>query len=311
MGIRWFKFRNHFVKPYDEGWLPAVDGHEIHYYQMGNPKGETVIQFHGGPGGSAHPRYACLYNLKKQRIITFDQRGCGLSRFQKLLYKNSSQDTLKDALHLLNHLNITEKIVVAGGSFGSTLAILFAETYPNRVKRLCIDSIFLGRPEDCQNMTPATALFYPDALDTVQGIAKTKNLDNYYYKLLFSQKRSDNEKAIRYYKQLERIGGSGEYDVSFPKKEVTDKDIQKFRVFMHYIINQMFLKPNQLVKDAHKIKSISTEIFQNRFDFCCPPYQAYDLHKALPQAKFTLVPDKGHGSDYMRYLIYLSNKNRK
>lgn len=311
MGITWFKFRNRFIKPYNEGWMPEQDGHEIHYYQTGNPKGEVVIQFHGGPGGTAKAKYASVFNLKKQRIISFDQRGCGQTRSKDPLFKNTAQETLNDANRLLDHLGVTDKVVSTGGSWGSTLAILFAETYPERVKRLCVDSIFLGRSQDFKNMTPATELFYPDALDVVQANANTPDLDSYYNKLILSSERSDNEKAINYYRQLEHIGSSGEYDVSFPQGEVTDTDIKKFRIFMHYAVNHMFLEPNQLLKDASKIAHIPTEIFQNRLDFCCPPYQAFELHKALPNAKFTIVPDKGHGSDYMRYLIYLGNKNRK
>lgn len=311
MGIRLFNWRNRFVKSYDEGWLPAVDGHEIHYLQTGNPKGEPIIQFHGGPGGKGHAKYACLFNLKKQRVITFDQRGCGQTRSKDPLYKNTAQDAIKDAIRLLDHLGVKEKVVATGGSYGSTLAILFAETYPERTKRLCVDSIFLGRTHDFAHMTPTTDLFYPDALDVVQQQACGKDLDDYYTKLLYSSNRADNEKAIHYYKRLESITGDGEYDVSFPQSEVTDTDIQRFRVFMHYKVNNMFLKPNQLIKDAKKIAHIPTEIFQNRLDFCCPPYQAFELHKALPKAKFTIVPDKGHGSNYMRYLIYLGNKNRK
>ena len=310
MGLLYFKLRTRFIKAYDEGWLPAVDGHEIHYFQVGNPKGEPVISFHGGPGGSAKAPRANMYNLKHQRVIMFDQRGCGLTRSKDPLYKNTMQETLKDALHLLKHLGVAGKVVVSGCSFGSTLAVLFAETYPSRVKRLCVDCIFLGRPEDSKNMTPTTELFYPDALDVVQAQAQGKNLDAYYSKLIFGNNRAQNEKAMRYYKRLEHIGGSGDYDVTFPKTEITDKDIQKFRVFMHYMIHDMFLQPNQLLKDAKKIAHIPTEIFQNRFDFCCPPSQAWALHKALPNAKFTLVSDKGHGSDYMRYLIYLGNKHR-
>ena len=310
MGIGWYKFKSRYVKAYDEGWLPPVDGHAIHYYQIGNPKGEPVICFHGGPGGSAKPVRACTFNLKKQHVIMFDQRGCGLTQSKNPCYKNTIQETVKDAAHLLKHLNITEKVVASGCSFGSTLAVLFAETYPQKVKRLCVDCIFLGRPEDIKNMTPATALFYPDALDIVQKVAKGKDLNTYYNKLLWSDKRADNEKAVRYYGQLERIGGSGGYWVDFPKSEITDKEIQKFRIFMHYQTHKMFLKPNQLLKDARKIAKIPTEIFQNRLDFCCPPYQAWELHKALPNSKLTIVPSKGHGSDEMRYQIYLGNKKR-
>ena len=311
MGIRFFRFRNRFIKPYDEGWLPAVDGHEIHYLQTGNPKGEPVIQFHGGPGGRAHAHYACTFNLKKQRVITFDQRGCGSTRSQDPLFHNTPQESIKDALRLLDHLGIKSKVIVSGGSFGSTLALLFAETYPERTKRLCVDCIFLGRPDDIKNMSPITTLFYPDALDIVQAKAHGKDLNKYYNKLILSPKRQDNEKAIHYYRRLEHIASNGGYDVSFPLSSVTDNDIRKFQVMMHYITHNMFLRPNQLLKDVKKIQHIPTEIFQNRFDFCCPPYQAFALHKAMPRAKFTLVADKGHGSEYMRYLIYLENKNKK
>ena len=311
MGIRWFKFRNRFIKAYDEGWLPTADGHEIHYYQTGNPKGEPVIQFHGGPGGSAKAKWACLFNLKKQRVISFDQRGCGQTRSEDPLYKNTSQTIVQDAMCLLDYLGVKEPVVSSGGSFGATMAILFAQTYPEKTKRLCVDSVFLGRAQDIQHMTPTTDIFYPDALDIVQQQAHGKDLDAYYNKLLQSDSRADNETAVHYYKRLEHIANSGEYDVSFPKTAVSDNDIQKFRIFLHYKINQMFLKPNQLLNDVKKIAHIPTEIFQNRLDFCCPPYQAFELHKALPHAQFTLVADKGHGSEYMRYLIYLTNKNRK
>ncbi len=96
MRLGLFKLRNRFIKAYDEGWLPPCDGHEIHYYQVGNPSGEVVIHFHGGPGGSAKPSRASTYNLKKQRIIMFDQRACGQSRYQEAFYKNTPQDTVKD-----------------------------------------------------------------------------------------------------------------------------------------------------------------------------------------------------------------------
>lgn len=311
MGLGSFKLRNRFIKAYDEGWLSPCDGHEIHYYQVGNPSGEVVIHFHGGPGGRAKPSRACIYNLKKQRIIMFDQRACGQSRYQEAFYKNTPQDTVKDANRLLNALKIKGKVVSAGASFGSTLAVLFAQTYPQKIKRLCVDSVFLGRQQDLENMTPASDLFYPDAVAQVKKQVKGKNLDKSYAQLIFSKKQSDNEKALRYFAHLERMAGGGALKVDFPKTSFTEKDVHRFRVFMHYVKNNMFLKPNQLIKEATKIKHIPAEIFQNRLDFCCPPYQAWELHQALPKSKLTLVADKGHGSNLMRYLIYLGNKARK
>ncbi len=310
MGIRFFKLRNRFIKPYDEGWLPAVDGHEIHYYQVGNPKGEPVICFHGGPGGSVKLYYAAIYNLKKQRVILFDQRGCGLSRAENPLYCNTSQETVKDAKRLLDYLKVNEKVVAAGGSFGSTLAVLFAENYPELVKRLNVDCIFLGRPEDVEYMTPIAKYFYPDAVAEVEKQAGQEDLNAFYANMIFSDKKAENEKALRYYRRLERMAGGAEMTADFSPVEATPKDVQKFQIMMHYMINDMFLKENELLKNAPKIAHIPAEIVQNRMDFCCPPSQAWALHKALPKSELTMVPDSGHGSDKMRYVIYLKNKKR-
>lgn len=307
MSIFTFKLRNRFIKPYATGYLPTQDGHQIFYQEVGNPKGEPVIVFHGGPGSQCYSFFACTFNLKKQRVIMFDQRGCGKSKFDKPLYKNTSQNTINDAVRLLEHLNISEKIVCTGGSWGSTLALLFAETYPLKVKKIIVNSIFLGRKKDIENMTPVASYFYPDAVETVKKAANGKDLDKYYNELLASNKRSDQEKAVQYYKKLEKTACDASLTVDFSKGEISNKDILKFQIFMHYKYNNYFLKENQLLVNAKNIKNIPTEIYQNRLDFCCPPYQAYELHKALPKAKFYLIPDHGHGSDRLFYEMYKNN----
>ena len=302
-----FKFKKRFIRPYRTGWMPVQDGHEIYFQELGNPNGEPVIVFHGGPGGSAKSQHACLYNLKRQHVILFDQRGCGLLKSQDPIYKNTTTQTIKDAARLLDFLGIQSKIVVAGGSWGSTLALVFAQTYPQRVKSLQLYSIFLGRPQDVENMTPIAKYFYPDAIEEVKKQAGNKPLNDYYCKLLSSSKRADNEKAIWFYRRLERLTGGASLTVNFPKTPVSDRDIRKFRIFMTYLSHKMFLAPNQILKNTSKITHIPTEIYQNRLDFCCPPEQAWALHKALPRATFHLIPDKGHGSDLLFYTIYRNN----
>jgi proline iminopeptidase len=234
----------------------------------------------------------------------FDQRGCGKSKFDDPLYKNTSQNTIDDALRLLKYLNISERIVCTGGSWGSTLALLFAETYPQKVKKIIVNCIFLGRRKDIENMTPIASYFYPDAVETVRDIANGQDLDKYYSGLLASGVRSNQEKAVQYYKKLEKTACDGSLTVNFSKGEISDKDILKFSIFMHYKCHNYFLKENQLLLDIKKIKNIPTEIYQNRLDFCCPPYQAFELYQSLSKAKFFLIPDRGHGSDMLFYEMY-------
>ncbi len=121
-----YKYRNYFIKPYITGYLPVKDGHQIFYQEVGNPNGEPTIIFHGGPGAQCYAYYTSTFNLKKHRVILFDQRGCGKTQSENPLYKNTTQETIEDAARLLNHLNIKEKIICACGSLGSSLALIFA-----------------------------------------------------------------------------------------------------------------------------------------------------------------------------------------
>lgn len=131
------------IQPYHKGFLPTKDGHDIFFQQFGNAAADnrkTILVFHGGPGGSSKYKHTLHYNLKKYRVILFDQRGCGQSICANALYQNTTNDLLDDANRLLNHLQITGKIIVGGGSWGSTLALLFAQKYPHRVSKLVLNS---------------------------------------------------------------------------------------------------------------------------------------------------------------------------
>ena len=125
-------------KIFDKGWLPAFEGHKIYYQQVGNPKGEVVLNFHGGPGGCCKKSHAEYFNLKKQRIIMFDQRGCNRSESEDITALNDTKRLIKDAKRLLEYLNINEPVIVSGASWGSTLALLFAEKYPELTKQICV-----------------------------------------------------------------------------------------------------------------------------------------------------------------------------
>ncbi len=290
-----FSFFKKEIKPYDTGWLSVGSGHEIYYQQFGNPKGEVVLSFHGGPGGSARAKHASHYDLTKWRVMMFDQRGCGLSRYRDLLKDNTAPMSVKDAKALLDHLKIKGKITVAGGSYGAGLALLFAETYPTRVKQLILNSVFLMRREDCEWMSHTSRLFYPDLIDEMRRQAGSDNIVPFYHKLIFSDKYRDLQQAQKYYGSYERL--MGEVDASFEKTPaLTDKAIRSSQIFLTYEKNHIFVKENEILRNIKKIASIPTLIVHNRLDFCCPVVQAYDLHQALPKSKLVIVPDKGHGS---------------
>ncbi len=305
----WHNLRNRFVKAYNSGYLPEQDGHQIFFREIGNPKGQPVICFHAGPGLSSSVAQAYSYNLKKYRIIIFDQRGCGLSRYKDAFKNNTLQKTIEDANRLLDFLQIKTKVIAAGCSWGSTCALVFAESYPEKVKKIIVNAIFLGRKKDMECLTPVTSLFYPDMWDEIKRIAGNINPEKYFGKLLFSTKSADQQKAMKYYETLDYTTSAAAPSYEFKDRKCTDKEIQIFRVYMHYQLHDCFLKENQILKNASKIKGIPTEIYQNRWDPSCPPYQAYDLHKALPDSNLHMIPVRGHIHEEMFWRMYLDNLN--
>lgn len=303
-----FSFFSRMPKPYDTGWLATEKGHEIYYQQFGNPKGIPVLSFHGGPGGCARAKHASHYDLSKWHVILFDQRGCGHSRYTDLFSDNTTQATIRDANHLLNHLKIKGKVTVSGGSYGAGLALLFAETHPNKVKRLILNSVFLMRRQDIEWVSHHSRLFYPDLIDEMRQQAGSSNLVSFYHRLIFSDKYKDLQQAQKYYGSYEHM--LGQTDVSFNKTPaLTDNNIRFTQIYLHYEKNHFFIPENQILKNIDIISNIPTLIVHNRLDFCCPVEQAYDLSKSLPHSKLLIVPDKGHGSSLLFKTLSREIKN--
>ena len=185
-------------KIFDKGFLPDCEGHQIYYQQLGNPNGEVVLSFHGGPGGRSKTSHAEYYNLKKQRVIFFDQRGSGRSVAKDITELNDTKRLIKDAKRLLEYLNIEGQISVGGGSWGSTIALLFAIKYPQLVKNIYLNSIFLARHEDMEWMLRDSGLFYPDLLEEIRNQSEGENPYTHYAKLVFSNDLGSIQKAIKY-----------------------------------------------------------------------------------------------------------------
>ena len=291
------------IEPYRQGRLKVSDLHELYFEESGNPKGKPVIFVHGGPGGGTGPTDRRYFHPEKYRIILLDQRGSGLSTPSASLVDNTTWHLVEDLEKLRTHLKI-EKWQVFGGSWGSTLALTYAITHPTRVSELVLRGIFLLRKKELdwyyQEGLGANAI-YPDVWEEyVKHIPTSERGDmvKAYYSRLTHTDSATQMAAARPWTTWEiatsRLYTSPETIAS----TVTDDFALKFaRIESHYFINKGFFKTdNWIIENIEKIRSIPAVIVQGRYDVVCPSMSAWDLHKAWPEAKLTMVPDAGHSS---------------
>ena len=291
------------IKPYNSGWLRVSPVHEIYYEESGNPKGKPVVFLHGGPGGGTDAKMRRFFNPRRYRIVLFDQRGCGKSRPAASLVDNTTWHLVADIEAVREHLKI-DKWLVFGGSWGSTLALAYAQKHPQRCTELVLRGIFLLRRWELewfyQDPDGAGALF-PDLWEhyiAPLSAEERKDCMRAYYRRLTSDDRktlleaarswSIWEGALSYIKMNQdavRKYGDPEFAASFA------------RIECHYFVNGGWLeRENQLLEDVAKIRHIPATIIQGRFDIVCPMRTAWALHKAWPEADFRIVPDAGHSA---------------
>lgn len=282
-------------KPFNEGYLPELDGHEVYFAEYGNPQGEVILTFHGGPGYWSRAENAKNFDLRKYRVVMFDQRGSGKSKPLGATENNTTQDLLDDAVRLLDYLKIEGGIILYGSSWGSTLVLLFAEQYPETVKCLLLSKIFLA-DRDCREWElKDSGRFYPDILDAIKGdLPDNSQIPGYYDKMINSGDKALQSKAVSLYGSYERQLGRLN-----PKIEILEADERSLaanRIYMHYSAEEFMLAEDEIMDNIGKIHHIPTLIVHNRLDFVCPPSNAYKFHKAMQNSKLVIVPDKGHSS---------------
>lgn len=296
-------FWNNWLAPksFNDGYLPEKDGHQVYFAEYGNPSGKPVIIFHGGPGGSCRAYRAAYANLRKYRIIMFDQRGCGKSIPLGKLDNNTTQELLDDVSRLVNHLKINDKIILWGASWGSTLALLWAIRNPQKVEKLLLSQVFLANKEYAKWEFDGNRYSYPEF---VAQMEKESGCDiiRYYNKLIQSDNIEHQLLAANRYGWFERICGSKEPKFS-EFNELSDKELAGQRIYMHYSANKFFLDDNEILDNIANIKDIEALIIHNRLDFICPLKGAYDIHKLLTKSQLIIVPDFGHVSKLLSKII--------
>jgi proline iminopeptidase len=287
------------LQPHARGRLQVSGLHDIYYEECGNPEGQPAVVLHGGPGGGISPFLRQMHDPAHYRIILFDQRGCGQSSPHAELAENTTWDLVSDMEKLRIHLGI-EAWQVVGGSWGSTLALAYAETHPERVTGLILRGIFTVRNQEIQwfYQRGANALF-PDMWETyVAPIPPDERHDliSAYHRRLTGVDEVVQLTCARAWSQWE----GSTLSLLPDEKRVADFGSDRFalafaRIECHYFQNGGFFSPDdQLLANARRLKSIPGVIIHGRYDVVTPMETAWALHRAWPEAELRIVPDAGH-----------------
>jgi proline iminopeptidase len=289
------------IEPYDQGMLPVSPVHTLYYEQSGNPEGLPVVFLHGGPGGGTVPDYRRFFDPAAYRIVLFDQRGSGKSTPHANLEDNTTWHLVADIERIREHLGI-DGWHVFGGSWGSTLALAYAQTHPERARALVLRGIFLCRPKEIRWFyQEGASAIYPDAWEHYVKVIPGAERDD----LLgaFHRRLTSDDEAVR----LEAARAWSVWEGSTSKLYPDEDFIAHFgdpqfalafaRIECHYFMNNAFFETdNYLIENVGKIRHIPTVIVQGRYDVVCPLMSAWELHRAWPEAELKVIPDAGHSA---------------
>ncbi len=286
------------IEPYQVGRLKVSDLHDLHYELIGNPKGKPAVYLHGGPGSGCNPFYRRYFNPEKYHLIMFDQRGCGKSTPHNELRENTTQLLVSDIEKLREHLKIN-KWLIYGGSWGSALALAYAQTFPQAVTEMVMSGIFLGSKEEVSWLYQSGANtmfpdFWEDFISVIDQKDRADLLAAYYSKFTKAPKE-EQLRAAKAWSLWEARLLKLNLDPDLEKEFIADEfAIAHARIECHYFTNNCFLKPGQLIAGVERIKHIPAVIVNGRYDMICPPKYAWKLYKAWPKAKIVISPAAGH-----------------
>jgi len=288
------------IQPYETGMLDVGDGHSLYWELSGNPAGKPVVFLHGGPGGGSSPDHRRQFNADKYKILVFDQRGCGKSTPYAELDHNTTWDLVEDIEKLRMAVSKVDKWQVFGGSWGSTLALAYAQKYPEQVTELVLRGIFLFDQFEIDWMYTegGASQVYPDKFEEFIGLipkAERSDLVEAYRKRLTSDDKDEQLRAAKAWSKWE-----GDIVTLLPSPETIehftapDVAVAVARIENHYMANHGWLEEGQLLKGAEKLRGIPGVIVQGRHDTCTPPIAAWKLKQAWPEVELNIIPDAGH-----------------
>lgn len=288
------------IHEYTHYFLNADETHKLYVEECGNPEGKPIVFLHGGPGSGCEEYHRRFFDPERYRIILFDQRGCGRSLPHSELKNNTTQHLIADLEMIREHLGL-DQWALFGGSWGSTLAIAYAEAYPQRISGVIVRGIFFCTPKELAWLyQDGASRVYPDYWDDFLEPIPDKDRGDVlsaYYQLLTGEDEIAKMRSAKAWSTWE-----GRTATLLPNEDLlahfTDPHtaMSVARIETHYFMNEGFMEKDQLIKSANKLWGIPGYIIQGRYDMICPVEQAYRLHQAWPEAEFTLVKNAGHAA---------------
>ncbi len=295
------------IEPFQSGYLKVSDIHEIYYELCGNPEGKPIFVIHGGPGIGCSPYMRRFFNPEKFLIVLHDQRGSGKSKPKAELRENTTQELVEDIEQLRKKLKIG-KIILFGGSWGSTLSLAYAETYPKNVNGMVLRGIFFASIEEFNHFWNGIPKFFPEIAESLRNalpgyssiaVANRFPIADRLLELIQSENNADRERFAKLFSRYEYkacgLNMKDEYLDEYYRTESNFDDIYTNALIeIYYATNRCFLEEDQLLRDIERIQDIPAIIVNGRYDIDCPPYTAYRLHKKLPKSKLIITEESGH-----------------
>ncbi|MCG5219393.1 prolyl aminopeptidase [Streptosporangium sp. KLBMP 9127] len=302
------------IEPYDEGMLEVGDGQRIHWELCGNPDGKPAVFLHGGPGGGIVPVHRRLFDPEAYRILLFDQRGCGRSTPHAGAHDvDLSVNTtwhLVDDIERLREMAGVERWLVLGGSWGSTLALAYAQTHPGRVTELITRGIFMVRQKELDwVIRQGVSFLFPAEWERFLAPIPEEERGDLF--AAYHRRITDPDPTVRTKAAVAWSVWEGTMTYLRPRPEAVAMHADPAfalafaRIETHYLANHGFLAEDQLLRDAGRLRDIPGVIVQGRYDMCTPPVTAWELHRAWPEAEFHLVEEAGHAGDEPGILHHL------
>ncbi len=287
------------LQPYSSFELEVDDVHQVYVEQCGNPEGLPIIYLHGGPASGCKPDHRCFFNPELYRIILFDQRGCGRSKPYGELVNNTTRHLLADMEQIRQHLSI-EQWVLFGGSWGATLALLYAQNFPAAVSTMILRGSFLARESDLIWFAGNGANWiYPEMwqkfIRSIDHNGSALDAVKVFINRLFNGTRQQQlDAALGWSIWGAQVALGNEFDLSVIPEHADDDMLKQVKIEAHYAKAHYFLNENQILANCKRIQTIPTTIIHGRQDLVCPLEAAWSLSKQLPKAIFICLPNTGH-----------------
>lgn len=288
------------IEPFRADYLKVSEIHDMYFELSGNPDGKPVFVLHGGPGGGSSPLYRRFFDPDKFLIVLYDQRGSGLSRPYGELRENTTQHLVEDIEKLRKHLKL-DKILLFGGSWGTTLGLAYGETYPEHVNGMVLRGIFMATKGEIDHFYHGgVRKFFPETyekLETSVPESERGALPRALFKRVQSNNPATRDKYCMIWTKYEYKVGTLHTpdDLLASLDQVDPEEFFAFSLFENYYMdNGCFLEEGQLLKNADKIRHIPIYLVNGRYDMICPPISAYRLHKKLPESRLIIAEGAGH-----------------